>query len=276
MKKRKEGRNTPFARHASRAVPLSVPLKADAVGPCRLTFGHLAVAGADEGTTRPADNALFFETSDDLLGRVTFEGLDAIRASRGEAAPYDDGHDFSSWVYDVLGSTWLAERHSYEWRNYETPLLETHQHYLFRFHDEFVEAIAQGIWVDTVSPSVPFTIGTEHPGSTFPLGRIVDHGEAHGVSWQIRSTEVEEQTLIDHSALCSQRLFEFSVHLDGTDGVCATAFVRTRDGRTRTHLTRPWVGIVASVDGIAAPGSFAAQWDGYCREVVARRQEMGS
>lgn len=117
-----------FAREVSRAVPMSVPLKADTVGPCRLTFGHLAVAGADEGAMSPADNALFFETADGSLGRVTFEGLDAIRASRGEVAPYDDGHDFSSWVYNVLDSAWLAERHAYEWSNYETPLLETHQH----------------------------------------------------------------------------------------------------------------------------------------------------
>jgi hypothetical protein len=206
---------------------------------------------------------------------VTFEGLDAIRASRGEVAPYDDGHDFSSWVYNVLDSTWLAERHAYEWSNYETPLLETHQHYLFRFHDEFVEAIAQGIWVDTVSPSDPFTVGTDHPGSTLPLGCAVDQGEAHGLAWQVRSTEIDQQTLVANSALCSQRLFEFSLHLDGKDSVCATALVRTRDGRTRTHLTRSWVGAVASLDGIAAPGDFAVEWDGYCRQVAERRQEMG-
>lgn len=119
----------------SHAVPLSVSLKADAVAPCRLTFGYLAVAGAVEDPRSPADNALFFETSESTLGRVTFEGLDAVRASRGEVAPYDDGHDFSSWVYTIRDSTWLAERHGYEWNNDETPLLESHQHYLFRFHD---------------------------------------------------------------------------------------------------------------------------------------------
>lgn len=94
-----------FARNVSRAVPMSVPVMADAVGPCRLTFGHLSVAGADEETRSPADNALFCETAEGSLGRVTFEGLDAIRACRGEVAPYEDGHDFSSWVYNVLDST---------------------------------------------------------------------------------------------------------------------------------------------------------------------------
>lgn len=263
-----------FAWGGSRAVPMSVPLRADAVGPCRLTFGHLSVAGADEETRSPVDNALFFETAEGSLGRVTFEGLDAVRASRGEVAPCDDGHDFSSWVYNVLNSTWLAERHAYEWSNYETPLLGTHQHYLFRFHDEFVEAIAEGIWVDTVSPSDPFTVGTNHPGSTLPLGDVVDQGEAHGLAWKVRSTEVDQQTLVANSELCSQRLFEFSLSLDGKDGVCASALVRTRDGRTSTHLTRPLAGVVASVPGVATPRDFAKEWDKYCHGVAERRREM--
>ncbi len=264
-----------FAREVSRAVPLSVPLNADAVGPCRLTFGYLSVAGADEETRCPADNALFFETAEGSLGRVTFEGLDAIRASRGEVAPYDDGHDFSSWVYNVVDSTWLEERHAYEWSNYETPLSETHQHYLFRFHDEFVEAIAQGIWVDQVPPSDPFTVGPDHPGSTLAMGGVVVQGEAHGLSWQVRSTEVDQQTLVANSALCSQRLFEYSLHLDGKESVCASAFVRTRDGQTRTHLSRPWAGVVGSAEGVAKPQDFAEAWDEYCRGVAERRREMG-
>lgn len=254
---------------------MSVPVMADAIGPCRLTFGYLSVAGADEVTRSSADDALFFETAEGSLGRVTFEGLDAIRASRGESAPYDDGNDFSSWVYNVLDSTWLAERHAYEWSNYETPLLETHQHYLFRFHDEFVEAIAEGIWVDTVPASDPFTVGTDHPGSTLPLVNVVDQGEAHGLSWQVRSTEVDQQTLVANSALCSQRLFEFSLSLDGEESVSASAFVRTRDGQTRTHLSRPWAGVVASAEGVAKPQDFAKEWAEHCRGVAERRREMG-
>lgn len=254
---------------------MPVPITADSVAPCRLTFGYLPVAGADDGTSSPADNALFFETAEGTLGRVTFEGLDAVRASRGEVSPYDDAHDFSSWVYNVLDSAWLAERHAYEWSNYETPLLETHQHYLFRFHDEFVEAIAQGIWIDTVPPSDPFTVGADHPGSTLALGGVVDVGEAHGLQWRVRSSEADQQTLVANSALCSQRLFEFSLHLDGKDSVCASALVRTRDGRTRTHLTRPWAGVVASVEGVATAKDFANDWDEYCRGVAERRREMG-
>lgn len=259
----------------TKAVPMPVPLKTDAVAPCRLTFGSLSVAGAEEGTPIPVDNALFFETADGLLGRVTFEGLDAIRASRGEVAPYDDCHDFSSWVYTVRKSGWLKERHAYEWKNYETPLLETHSHFLFRFHDEFVEAIAEGIWLDTASAADPFAVSEGHPLRPNFMGSVVDQGVTHGLAWKIRSVDRSPSSLVADSVLCSQPLYEYLLHLDGADSVCATALVRTRDGHTRTHLKRPWVGVVGSVDGVGTPEDFAAEWDLYCYGVAERRREMG-
>ena len=101
-----------------RATALPVPLTTDPVAPCRLTFGDLTIAGAQESEQVRAHNVLFFEVRDLYsLGRVTFEGLDALRVSRGEVAPYDDGHDFSSWVYVVQSSRWLRERHEYELSN---------------------------------------------------------------------------------------------------------------------------------------------------------------
>lgn len=61
----------------------------------------------------------------------------------------------------------LEERHSYEMRYYATPLLDTHRHYLFRFHDEFVEAIAEGIWLDQADRSDPFASPISHPLAFF-------------------------------------------------------------------------------------------------------------
>ena len=243
-----------FASKASRAVPMSVPLKADAVGPCRLTFGYLSVAGADEVTRTPADNALFFGTAEGSLGRVTFEDLDAIRASRGEVAPYDDGHDFSSWVYNVLDSTWLAERHAYEWR--------TTRLRCWRPTSTTSSASMMSSWKPShrasgstpVPASDPFTVGTDHPGSTLPMVNVVDQGEAHGLSWQVRFTEVDQQTLVANSELCSQRLFEFALSLDGKDCVCASALVRTRDGVEQAHIS-------------PAPGPVSSPWGGSCRNL---------
>jgi hypothetical protein len=33
--------------------------------------------------------------------------------------------------------------------------MNTHQHYTFAFHDEFIEAIAEGIWFDVTDPARP-------------------------------------------------------------------------------------------------------------------------
>jgi hypothetical protein len=60
-------------------------------------------------------------------------------------------------VFTVADSPWLAERHDYEMQRYSTPLLETYLHYVFQFHDEFVEAIAEGIWLDATDPCRPST-----------------------------------------------------------------------------------------------------------------------
>ena len=63
------------------------------------------------------------------LGRVTFDGLDAVRAARGEMLPYDltVPQAAGEWVFTADGSPWLGERHHYEMQRYSTSLLDTHQ-----------------------------------------------------------------------------------------------------------------------------------------------------
>lgn len=107
-------------------------------------------AGSDESYT-----AVYFEiTGTSSLGRITFEGLDAVKAARGTSLPYGTAvpRTADDWVFTVGKSPWLAERHQYEMQRYSTPLLETCQHYVFQFHDEFVEAIAEGIWLPPAHP----------------------------------------------------------------------------------------------------------------------------
>lgn len=260
----------------SLSLPVNVPLTTDTVAPCRLTFGWLGVAGPAEHAPGYVSNALFFEVQDaGTLGRVTFEGLDSIRASRGEVAPYDDRHDFSSWVYTVQDSAWLAERHEYEWINYQTPLLDTHEHYLFRFHDEFVEAIAAGIWLDLAPESDPFLLDEGHPmASGAPL--VADaRGVTQRLAWEVRRTTRSNEELLTASRYCSQLLFDYTLHLDGQSSTSASALLRTRRGITQSRLTRPWAGTVATIDGIAEPGDFAPAWQDYCHGVAQRRIEMG-
>jgi hypothetical protein len=83
------------------------------------------------------------------LGRLTFERLEAIKVTGGEYLPYERPEN-GAWVYDIDDSPWLAEHHEYILRHYGRSLLEAHRHYVFVFHDEFIEAIAEGIRLDRV------------------------------------------------------------------------------------------------------------------------------
>lgn len=256
-------------------------MQADSVLSPRLTFGHLPLFPDDEDYP---PNAIYFPLphNEGGLGRVTFEGLDAVRGSRGEHLPYPRAVPLTlpaktrDWVFEVPNSPWLAERHTYENHHYQTPLLDTHQHYLFSFHDHFVEAIAQGIWFDKPDPDKPLVPPPAHPLASFSQ---TDPAETRrspsGITWELRRSSKDEATLILDSRLCSQRLYQFNLVLDGESREAARVWLRTSRGRTYSRITRNWVGELGRFDGLAAPDAFLSQWERYVREVADRRRSMG-
>lgn len=262
----------------SRAVPVAVPLRADPVLPPRLTYGRLPLS-ADEGDIG-LPGAIYFPLADQDggLGRVTFEGLDAIRGARGELHPYEvTATDIgASWVYEVTDSLWLAERHDYEMRHYQTPLVSSYDHYLFTFHDEFIEAIAKGIWLDQPTAGHPMRRPEQHPLAEFPLSLAAEsHVSRSGIHWELRRNPRSAEDLVRASTLCSQRLYQFNAILDGQSAPGAGVFLRTRRGKTRSQMTRTWVGVVAERDGFADAGEFFAPWEEHLADVAQRRRAMG-
>ena len=101
---------------------------------------------------------LYFVTEDDKFGRITFEKIDSIKVCRGEYMPYrHDPYEHGDWVYQIKNSKWQNERYAYEKENYEDAyefggnveeMITDFKHYLFSFHDEFVEVIAKGFWFE--------------------------------------------------------------------------------------------------------------------------------
>lgn len=256
-----------------RAIAFPVPLQTDSVAPYRLVSGGLGVVGGSEASSA-VDSALFFEIAESkALGRVTFEGLDSIRASRGEVLPYEFGSDFSSWVYIVQDSRWLAERHAYEWTHYETPMLTSYQHYVFVFHDDFVEALAAGIWIDE-PPSDPLQPGPDHPLAGLADSLTYEVGSTAGLQWELARTNRREANLLQDAQLCSQPLFSFALVLDGTRSAPATAWLRVRDGVATSVLAHAWSTNLASLRGVAAPRDFLSEWELYCGQVADRRRAM--
>lgn len=81
--------------------------------PIQLGFAA-GLVESPEVTYGPELTSVRFPLEEGGFGRVTFEGLDSIRVSRGEHLPYPESDDGGgppwSWVYVVDGSPWLAER----------------------------------------------------------------------------------------------------------------------------------------------------------------------
>ena len=127
---------------------IAVPVLADSVEGPTVAYG----AG-------PA--SINFVTQDERWGRVTFEKLDSLRVSRGEYEPYPSDWkegDPVHWVSVVAPSPWLRERYGYEKRHYSQAyefggdvdeMLRDFSHYVFSFHDQFVEVLCAGIWFES-------------------------------------------------------------------------------------------------------------------------------
>lgn len=257
---------------------LDVPLAADGVAPPRLVYGGLDPAsetGRDDSYT-----AVYFAVAGGgSLGRVTFEGLDAVRAARGETLPYHSTPPRAAgdWVFTVDESPWLAERDHYEIQRYSTPLLETHQHYVFQFHDEFAEAIAEGIWLDIADPGRPYDRPSGHPLAELdPSLSCERFGSASGIEWELRRVPRSDAELVRDSRLCSQRLYQLNLVLDGRSREGASIWLRTRNSHTISRFMRPWpAGALARREGIAHPDDFAESWEAYLADVAERRWKMG-
>jgi hypothetical protein len=268
--------NDRVAQVASTARVVEVPLEADAVAPPRLVYGGLDVTSGSE-----LDNgytAIYFQVAKSgLLGRVTFEGLDAVRAARGEILPYRlcPSAGKPRWVFTVDASSWLDERHDYEVRQYSTPLTGTHQHFVFAFHDEFVEAIAEGIWLDIPDQARPYDRPDPHPLARLGSGIAAERFRSpSGIHWELRRAPAADSELITGSRLCSQRLYQLNLLLDGDSRESASIWLRTKDGRTVSRLVRPWPGgELARWEGVASPDDFVHPWETYLAEVAQRRRQ---
>lgn len=241
----------PTSREIPYAHPLVVPFDADSVlSPEIRTGEHNAIRFPCESREDPGPHAI-----------VRFEGLDAIRECRGEIRPYEiaeEHRDFLDrwnpaasiqdglviakkgwsrpterypWVWEVEHSHWLAERHAYEDRHYRHPLIPDFTHYLFVFHDEFVEAIARGIWFHSADE------GWDEPPYACPFGELpgtssVSRGSEAGIEFEIRRNPAPVSELLERSAFCSQTVLQFNIVLDGRNSCDWRLYVRRfRDGR---------------------------------------------
>ncbi len=229
-----------------------------------------------------------FVTNHGRWGRVTFEKLDSIRISRGEYEPYPSDWkpgDELYWVSVVASSPWLRERYEYEKQHYGEQyeftgdveeMLRDFSHYLFSFHDQFVEVVCAGIWFEVseefLGNSDP---SADHPLLDLPPSESPDRFEAHGITCQVRRNTRPLDHVLEEAKLCSQKLLQFAAELDGSASVSWTLTVRVHDGVMRTHLKDYFGHVKQSYDGIPALEDVRPHVEEWLQEVHERRKQMG-
>jgi len=255
---------------------IQVPLKPDGVMSPEIRY--VGPGGAQV-------TCLIFSLSDDEdhVGRVTFESFDSIRCCRGEHLPYKDDYlrnldskQAYPWVFEVEGSNWLRERHEYETKHYKTPLLEEYVHYLFSFHDEYVELIAGGIWFEKMRYEELNSSTQDHPLQDIPCNLPAEEFMIEGISCAVRHNTLSDEDILKRSKLCSQQAFQYSMKLDGQEKWSYAARVRTIRGKLMTRLRGGlFYPQLASVEGLARESEFREVFTKRVREVAERRRKMG-
>jgi hypothetical protein len=253
---------------------LRVPLKADSIEAPAVTYGR-----------GPA--AINFLADDGRWGRITFENLDAIRVCRGEFDPYDSGGDAdgSSWVSVVDDSPWLRERFEYERRHYAhayefggdvNEMNRDFSHYVFRFHDQFVEALSPGIWFEVSDAFIgDRDLDPTHPALDLPASEAAERFAAHGITCQVRRNPRPLPEILDAAVYGSQKLLQIAAELDGSATPDWTLSVRVRDGRPETSLRSYFGKVEARFEGVSDLDAVRPRIEAWLSEVRERRKEMG-
>lgn len=254
---------------------LEVPLEADSVDSPIVQYGGEMTA-------------IHFTTDDGRWGRVTFERLDSIKVSRGEYEPFPSapGHGKTfHWVTTISNSAWLCERFEYEKRHYGNAynfggdvnkMLTDFSHYVFSFHDQFVEVLAAGIWFESDDEM----LGGREPDPDHPLSGLkhvepVERFEHAGITCQVRRNPLPMDEIQTRARLCSQPILEVAAELDGRTGTDWSLTHRVRDGVGITSL-RGYFGHPASTfETVPDLQAIRPPINTWLEEVRERRKAMG-
>ena len=254
---------------------LDLPVRADSVDSPIVNYGDPM-------------SAIHFVTDDGQWARITFERLDSLRVSRGEHAPFPthpDCADDYHWASTISNSAWLRERYEYEkicyGRAYNfggnvEEMIDEYSHYLFSFHDEFVEAIAAGIWIeldDTILGKREMEI--PHPLKGLAHLPIAEHFESSGIRCFVRRNPTPTDELDRAAALCSQTILEIGEELEGSRSTSWFLTRRVKNGIGKTYLRNYFGNAEQTYDTIPSLQEIRPRIDKWLSEVRERRRQMG-
>jgi hypothetical protein len=205
---------------------------------------------------------IYFQTEDEQYGRITFENLDALKICRGENLPFTD-----NWEE--------GQEYPYEFGGNVNEMLTDFSHYVFKFHDQFVEVIARGFWFEQDKTSLfkrELQIG--HPFLNLPDNNI-EKFVSHNLTCQVRTNSKLQDKLVSDAKFCSQKLIEFALELDGKASVDNSLILSYRNGKLISSLRGFFGKQIVEFDGIVKFENVKPYIDKYMNEVYERRKKMG-
>lgn len=230
--------------------------------------------------------AICFTTQDDNFGRITFNNLDAIKVCRGEMMPYQYNYGSDGpgiWVYKIENSQWLEERYQYEKKHYGSSyefggnvseMLTDFSHYLFSFHDQFVEVIAKGFWFEQSETSLfkqPLQLG--HPFLNLPETKV-QIAEIAEIKYKVIFNPTAIDLLIENSRYCQQPLIEIAIELDGKYAINHTLLLMQRQGKLISLLRHFFGRPTFEKDGVATFDDIKPLIEKEIFEIAERRKQM--
>jgi len=230
---------------------------------------------------------IYFQTRDDKFGRITFENLDALKICRGEELPYADDWEIGQkvpWVFKVENSSWQKERYEYEKKNYGSSyefggnvdeMQTDFSHFVFKFHDQFVEVIARGFWFEQDEVSL---LGKKlqegHPFLNLPDLNI-EKFVTHSLTCQVRRNPKTDEELISSAIFCSQKLIEFALEFDGQPLSAYSLILLYRNEKLISSLRGYFGKEIVKFDGIAKLEDVKPYIEEYMKEVYESRKAKG-
>jgi hypothetical protein len=219
--------------------------------------------------------------------RVVFDRWDALRVCRGEYSPYaqavPESGSYSS-ISIVRPSTWLRERYEYERRHYAKAyafngdvdeIRREFDHYLFCFHDEFVEVTAGGVHFDLSDARHDGELHQRPGWAGLPESCIAHRWECSGITCQIRLDARPQDAIIEASRFCDQSIVQVALELDGRASISQRLSVRTRDGETKSRWRGYFGAVEHTFDGIPSLDELRPLVEEHAAAVRARRTAMG-
>lgn len=226
---------------------------------------------------------LYFTTTEEQYGRITFEHLDAVKICRGEMPPppFDMAvRARGVWIYQAEHSPWQQERFAYEKEHYAeayefggdvTEMLTDFKHYLFSFHDEFIEAIARGFWFEqSESPLLGKALTPGHPFLPLPAENAASI-TVGTVTSQIRKNPKCKAQLIQDAQFCRQTVYAFAFERNGKAIVHHQVVLSYRNGALLSILLGPMGAQVAAFDGWVHLDAVTPYIEAFLEDVSRRR-----